>query len=154
MVGIKSSGNREDTKNAVFEYVKKKVDGQVKWPLKRNQSSFSDECYDMADAYVIARAGVTEDCVQRILNDLHVNEALRGEMALSPFFSEFCKISVAYHLRKHADEQIDSLDDLPKEVVLLPFSHSQMYYTKLRDLVEEAVSKSFQEYCLEAWSQE
>lgn len=108
----------------------------------------------MADAYVIARAGVMEDCVQRILNDLHVNEALRGEMALSPFFSEFCKISVAYHLRKHADEQIDSLDDLPKEVVLFPFSHSQMYYTKLRDLVEEAVSESFQEYCLEAWSQE
>ena len=117
MVGLKSSGNREETKKVVFEYVKKEIGEEFNWPLKRSKKGYADECYDMADSYVIARAAVIEDCVNVIWEEWRMEEAIHQSVSLSPIFSDFCKINLAYHIRKHAQETIETLNDLPPDLV-------------------------------------
>ena len=125
LVGLKSAGSREETKKVVFEYVKKEVGDAFSWPLKRNKNGYADECYDMADSYVIARAAVIEDCVDAIWEDWRMEEAIHKSVCLSPVFSDFCKVNLAYHLRKHMSEKIGTLDDLSPELVEVPFVVSE-----------------------------
>ncbi|KAM7453930.1 hypothetical protein BLSTO_05318 [Blastocystis sp. subtype 1] len=138
LVGLKSAGSREETKKVVFEYVKKEVGEAFSWPLKRNKNGYADECYDMADSYVIARAAVIEDCVDAIWEDWRMEEAIHKSLCLSPVFSDFCKVNLAYHLRKHMSEMIGTLDDLSPELV-------ETYSKKLRSLIEEVVSQYYLE---------
>lgn len=138
LVGLKSAGSREETKKVVFEYVKKEVGEAFSWPLKRNKNGYADECYDMADSYVIARAAVIEDCVDAIWEDWRMEEAIHKSLCLSPVFSDFCKVNLAYHLRKHMSEKIGTLDDLSPELVevLLVLSESVVDLFKETPIVD------------------
>jgi len=53
-----------DAKKAVFDHVYSIVKDSIDWPKKergQNKGKFANECFDMADAYIVAKYGVLNE---------------------------------------------------------------------------------------------
>lgn len=119
VLSLKSAGNREDTKEAVFAYVRDKVGDQVQWPQKKRSSGFADECYDMADAYVLAQFGRIQDRVQSLRSFTGMKDDCSSFLQ-SPLFLSYFKTNLAHHLRKYyLDDSMSSLTTVPEELLLV-----------------------------------
>lgn len=98
----------------VLAHVQKETGDQIEWPQKKRVSSLSDECFDIADAYVLAKAGCIENYVDSILDYYQVNTAMNGKISTSSVFSDFVKINLVHFIKKYADDDaIQSIDSLP-----------------------------------------
>jgi len=57
-------GKFQDAKKAVFDYVYSIVGDSINWPKKergQNKGKFANECFDIADAYIIAKYGILNE---------------------------------------------------------------------------------------------
>ena len=125
VLSLKSAGNREDTKEAVFAYVREKVGDQIQWPQKKRSSGFADECYDMADAFVLAQFGRIQDRVQSLRSFAGITNDVSETLLQSPLFLSFFKTNLAHHLRKYyLDDSMLSLKGVPEEMLLVGFPDS------------------------------
>lgn len=117
-LSLKSAGNREDTKEAVFAFVRKKVGNQIQWPQKKRSNGYADECYDMADAFVLAQFGRIYDRVHSLLSFAGITDDLHQTLLQSPLFLDFFKVNVAHHLRKYyLDDSLSSLTTVSQEML-------------------------------------
>lgn len=113
-MNIQSAGSREETKKVVLAHVQKETGDQIEWPQKKRVSALSDDCFDIADAYVLAKAGCIENCVDSILDYYQVNTAMNDKISTSSVFSDFIKINLVHFIKKYAnDDSIQSIDSLP-----------------------------------------
>lgn len=117
LLNIKSAGSREETKKAVFEFVRKQC-SEIQWPTKKRSEGYSDDCFDIADAYVLANAGYIENCVDSIFEFYHVQEAIQDSISKSPLLVDFVKTHIVHFIKKYEkDERLQTIDTLPKEII-------------------------------------
>lgn len=115
-LSIKSAGNRDDTKDVVLAYAQKAVGSSIHWPRKKRSDGLADECFDMADAFVLARYGLIQDKVRSLLALASISPDLQSSIQHSTLFADFVKVHFAHHLRKYSqDDQTISLASLSPE---------------------------------------
>ena len=124
LLDIKSAGSRDETKKTVFDYVAKETLNQIQWPQKKRSEGYSDDCFDIADAYVLAKAGLIENTVDSIMHYYNVTETNRL-LSQSPFFADFVKIHIVHFIKKYTDDaSIQNIDSLSSKLVEVFFSNS------------------------------
>ena len=140
LLSVESAGNRHDTKNEVLKYVQRETQDMIQWPMKKHGSGLSDDCYDMADAYVIARAGIIQHNTQTILQKQNVRT---NEWMLSPFVCEYIKANIAHFLRKHIDDdRFRTLESIPQDVLQVAtglVTYVKRYLNRLEHSVRDVV---------------
>ena len=114
LLSLRPTENREDTKAEVLRYVQKATGTKISWPKKKRSEGFADECYDMADAYVLSRYALVRDHTKQLLLDAKITDDLRKSLHESMFFSDFVKIHIAHFAQKYCvDEKMEHLDTIP-----------------------------------------
>ena len=125
-LGIQSAGSREETKKSVFEVVREKTADEIEWTEKKRGKGFADECFDIADAYVLANAGYIENQIESILQYFKIDDDEKDLVAKSPFLIDFIKIHIVHYIRKFLDDDsLQTIDSLPKpfvDVIILYFN--------------------------------
>lgn len=118
LLNLKSVGSREETKKAVFDFVCKRTQGQIEWPQKKRSAGYSDDCFDIADAYVLAQAGWIESTVDSVLKYYNVDQVKEGTVSTSPLFTDFVKINIVHFIKKYLDdESIRDIDSIPQVLI-------------------------------------
>ena len=125
-LGIQSAGSREETKNSVFEVVREKTADEIEWTEKKRGNGFADECFDIADAYVLANAGYIENQIESILQYYKIDDDEKDSVAKSSFLIDFIKIHIVHYIRKFLDDDsLQTIDSLPQpfvDVIILYFN--------------------------------
>lgn len=114
LLSLKPTENRADTKAEVLRYVQQVTGTEISWPKKRRNEGFAEECYDMADAYVLARYALVRDHAKQMLLDAEISDDLRKSLHESSLFLDFVKIHIAHFAQKYCvDAKMDHLDTIP-----------------------------------------
>ena len=114
LLAVKSAGDRQETKKAVLQFVQSQTQDMIQWPQKKRGSGLSDDCFDMADAYILARASVVQDVIDEVNRKLIADKT---HWMQSPFFCEYVKANLAHFIRKYAAaEEYRSFETIPKEL--------------------------------------
>ena len=114
LLSIKSTGDRQETKRIVLQYVQYKTENMIQWPEKKRGSGLSDECFDMADAYILARASYVQNMIDEVNLKLVAD---KDNWRQSPFFCEYMKANLVHFIRKYATaEEYRSFETIPKEL--------------------------------------
>ena len=117
-LGIQSAGSREETKNSVFEVVREKTEDEIEWTEKKRGKGYADECFDIADAYVLANAGYIENQIESILQYYKIDDGEKDSVAKSSFLIDFIKIHIVHYIRKFLDDDsLQTVESLPKSFV-------------------------------------
>lgn len=64
VIGVGRFKKGANTKEEVFQWVKPQVPNFIHWPLiekGKNKGKFAEECYDMADSYIVAKYGLIHE---------------------------------------------------------------------------------------------
>ena len=118
LLSIKSAGSREATKEAVLSYVQKVTGSSIEWPRKKRTGGLADECFDMADAYVLARYGFIQDKAKSLLAFSGISGDEKQSLLNSALFADYVKVQIAHHIRKYCeDETTQSLETLTSEFI-------------------------------------
>ena len=140
LLSVESTGNRHDTKNEVLKFAQREAQNSIQWPEKKRGSGLSDDCYDMADAYVVARAGIIQHTTQAILRLQNVQA---DRWMLSPFVCEFVKANIAHFVRKYIDDdRFRTLESIPQDVIQVAVevvTYVKRYLNRLEHAVREIV---------------
>ena len=114
LLSLRPTNTREETKKEVLRYVRQTTGTEISWPKKKRSDGFADECYDMADAYVLARYALASDHAKQLLINAAITDDLRESLRDSALFSEFVKIHIAHFAQKYSvDEKMYHMDTIP-----------------------------------------
>ena len=105
---------RSLTKKVVLQYVQNNTKGMIHWPEKKRGSGLSDDCFDMADAYILARASYVQNLIDEVNRKLVAD---KDHWAQSPFFCEYLKANLVHFIRKYGTAmEYRSFETIPKEL--------------------------------------
>lgn len=114
LLSVKSAGDRQETKKVVLQYVQNNTKGMIHWPEKKRGSGLSDDCFDMADAYILARASYVQNLIDEVNRKLVAD---KDHWAQSPFFCEYLKANLVHFIRKYGTAmEYRSFETIPKEL--------------------------------------
>ena len=115
-LSIKSAGSRDATKEAVLSYVQRVAGSSIDWPRKKRAAGLADECFDMADAFVLARYGFIQDKAKSLLAFSGVSGDGKQSLSNSTLFADYVKVQIAHHIRKYCeDATAQSLETLTSD---------------------------------------
>ena len=115
-LSIKSAGSREATKETVLSYVQKVTGSSINWPRKKRSDGLADECFDMADAFVLAQYGLIQDKAKSLLAFSGISGDGKQSISNSTLFVDYIKVQIAHHIRKYyEDSMTQSLETLSPE---------------------------------------
>ena len=117
-LSIKSAGSREATKEAVLSYVQKVTGSSINWPRKKRTGGLADECFDMADAFVLAQYGLIQDKTKALLAFSGITSDGKQSILNSTLFADYVKVQIAHHIRKYCEDAMtQSLETLTSDFV-------------------------------------